>query len=92
MGRTGARIKCKRCGLEVIGEHRTADECLTHLAPRYRLAAASLTAMHQRYKRLEDRLERSRTQTRYLKSAAEKKLNLAARLAALESALIDGGV
>jgi hypothetical protein len=76
---------CPRCGLSIIGEHKTAEDCLIHLAPRYKRAQLSLEAMHRRYRALEERLERSKIQERVARQEAKRNGTLPVRLARLEA-------
>ena len=80
---------CPRCGMKVIGSkpHATTEECLAHLAPRYRLAQAALEQMHKRYRTLETRLERAKIGERLARKESKRNATVPARLAALEAAL-----
>jgi hypothetical protein len=66
------KAPCPRCGLELAGRqpHETPEDCLRHLAPRYRMAQDSLEHMHKRYRLLEERLERTQIAWRVAKKAA----------------------
>ena len=80
-------VPCPRCGLKVVGpeRHATADDCLRHLAPRYKLVQAAYNHLQDRFHKLEDRLERAAAARRQQKRDVEH------RLAALEAALIVTG-
>jgi hypothetical protein len=78
---------CPRCGLTITGTHETAEDCIRHLSPRYQLAQQSLKQMHNRYRSLEDRLERAKIAQRIALQDAKRKSTIPARLAAVEAAL-----
>jgi hypothetical protein len=64
--------ECPRCGLVVAASHRTAEDCLAHLAPRYALAQRAMAALHRRYRSLEERLERAKIQERIARKEAKR--------------------
>jgi hypothetical protein len=78
------RERCKRCGLDVAAIHRTPEDCLAHLAPRYALAQRALESLHKRYRTLEERLERAKLQERLSRKAAAKSATVTGRLERLE--------
>ena len=82
-----SRATCQRCGLEIYGEHQTAEDCLVHLVPRYERAQKALDALHKRYRSLENRMERAKIQARVARQAARKGQTLTSRLAEIESRL-----
>lgn len=78
-------MTCPRCQLRITGRpHATPDDCLAHLAPRYQMAQRSLTALHRRYRTLEDRLERARIQTRVAQQEARKARTITGRIERME--------
>jgi hypothetical protein len=67
------RERCQRCGMEVAGAgHKTAEDCLTHLVPRYALAQRALESMHARFRVLEEKYERARIQLRVQAKAVKR--------------------
>ena len=84
------REECPRCGLEIAGTHRTAEDCVRYLAPRYALARRDLEALHRRYRALEERLERAKIQERLARKEAKRQNSVTARLLNLER-LLGGG-
>ena len=80
---------CPRCGLKLTGRqpHETAEDCVKHIAPRYKLAQAGLESMHRRYRTMEERLARAKTQERIARKESKRNATVPSRLAAVEAAL-----
>ncbi len=78
------RAECPRCGLEVVGAHRTVEECMEHLKPRYALVQRALESLHKRYRTLEERLERAKIQERIARKEAARGRTVEGRLEAIE--------
>lgn len=81
---------CPHCGLKIYGNHKTAEDCLTHLVPRYARAQSDVKRLHGRYQALEERIERMKIRTKAMDHVLKQARKVDHRLLRLESAFGGG--